>query len=98
MKTTHVALTYFRKTGKYYAGGEIDLPYNVDKPLMFHETLQQVVDLLNSGQRPGLVDGMGFDVLVTVYTEYGPLPHLFVRDVDGYVGQRSLRVKQEDPG
>lgn len=95
--TTHVALTYFKKTGKYYSGGELDLPYRRDeydheRPVMFSEALAEVAKQLNAGQRPDLIDGMDFDVLVTVYTEFGPLSHLFVRDVDGYVGQRSMRI------
>jgi len=99
MKSTHVELVYFRETGKYYSEGELDLPYKPNgqddvRPWMFHEVLEHVADLLNRGERPGLVDGMHFDVLVVVYTEFGPLRFMFVRDKDGYVGMRSLRVTE----
>ena len=90
MNFTHVKLIYFREVGKYYSEGHIDLPGEV----LFHDALKHVADLLNSGQRPGLVDGKHFDVLVEVYTTDGPLPHLFVRDIDGYVGDRSMRVRE----
>lgn len=95
MKHTHVKLVYFKKTGKYYGEGEWDVPHrHADRPAMFHECLEEVGILLNNGIRPGLVNGRDFDVLATVYTEFGPLSHLFVRDEDGYVGSRSLRVKE----
>lgn len=98
MKNTHVTLLYFKKTGKYYSEGELALPYTDTgddcgpRPVQFHEALDHVAAMLNRGERPGLINGMDFDVLVTVYTEYGPLSHMFVRDIDGYIGQRSLRV------
>ena len=103
MKVTHVSLTYFKPTGKYYSSGELDLPWPKEhvgnalaerRPVAFHDALQQVEALLNRGERPGLVNGMDFDVLVTVYTEFGPLSHLFTRDIDGYVGSRSMRAKE----
>lgn len=88
MKVTYVKFSYFKKTGKYYSEGEIDL-----EPCMFHEALKKIQEMLNEGKRPGLVDGMDFDVLAMVYTDHGPLPYLFVRDLDGYVGDRSMRIK-----
>lgn len=112
MKHTHVKLTYFQQSGKYYSEGELEMPYvqtlkenvvgdrkpalvpGTDRPVMFHECVSAVINLLNKGERPDLVDGMDFDVLVTVYTEYGPLSHLLVRDEDGYVGQASKRVQR----
>lgn len=89
----HIKLVYFKETGKYYSEGELNIPR---RDLTFHEGLNILQDKLNAGERPGLVDGMDFDVLATVYTEFGPLQYLFVRDEDGYVGQRSLRVSGED--
>lgn len=85
MKVTHVDLVYYRETGKYYAQGEIDLPYVDDglnplRPIMFHEALDQLRAMFNRGERPGLVNGFDFHVLATVYTEYGPLTHLFIRE------------------
>lgn len=87
-KVTHVEFTYFQRHGKYYSEGDLDLPYEAGYPVAFHDVLERVKQDLNNGERPGLVDGMDFDVLVTVYTEYGPLSHLFVRDSNGYVGIR----------
>lgn len=94
MKHTHVTLEYFRETGKYYSGGELAIPHLETRPVMFHEALEEVAKRLNAGERPGLIDGMDFDVLVTVYTEYGPLQHMFVRDADGNVGATSARVQR----
>lgn len=98
-KVTHIKLTYFKTSGKYYSEGELDLPYaggaTESRPLMFHEALERVVLELNAGRRPGLVDGMDFDVLVEVFTELGPFYHLFVRDEDGYVGRRSMRMNEQ---
>lgn len=94
---THVKLAYYRKSGKYYSEGAHDLssigtlPGHPPRMWYFYEALEEVASMLNRGIRPGLIDGMDFDVLVTVFTEYGPLSALFVRDEDGYVGRRSKR-------
>lgn len=74
MKVTHVEFTYFKNTGKYYSSGEIDLT-----EMKFYEALEHVRGMLNRGERPGLVNGFEFHVLVRIFTEYGPLSHLFVR-------------------
>lgn len=82
MKYTHVTLTYFKLSGKYYGQGEMQIPYEDDKPLPFHTCLNIVEQGLREGKRPGLVDGRDFHTLVTVYTEWGPGSHLFARRED----------------
>lgn len=75
-KQTHIDLIYYKYTGKYYCGGEVD----IIPPCMFHEAVHHVQELLNGTNWPGLVEGThDFDCLATIYTEYGPLTHLFVK-------------------
>jgi hypothetical protein len=76
MKFTHVKFVYFKHEGKYYSEGDHDFEGQVP----FHECLSKIREMLVQGKRPGLVDGHGFHTLVTVYTEFGPLPHLFARN------------------
>lgn len=79
MKSVHVYFTYFKDSGKYYSSGSLDIPYVAGvRPVLFHEALNNIRTRLNNGERPGLVDGFDFHVLVTVFTEFGPLSHLFV--------------------
>jgi len=89
MRHTHCTLTYFKESGKYYSEGEFDVPHRPTgpdpgpgrrdlqqtEPLAFHECLREIRATLERGTRPGLVDGPAneFHVLVTVYTEFGPL-------------------------
>lgn len=71
---THISLTYFKDSGKYYSSDEIDIP-----KCMFHEAITHVKDLVLAGKWPGLTAGSHtFDILVRVYTEYGPLHWLIV--------------------
>lgn len=89
-KVTHIELTYFKESGKYYSQGELDLPYEIRdhepekglQPVMFHVAVQVVEQMLRDGKRPGLIDGYDFHTLVTVFTEFGPLSCLFVRRAD----------------
>lgn len=83
MKWVHVKLIYFKQEGKFYSEGELDVPYVNDRPPMFHECLAAVRQELLNGKRPGLVDGYDFHTLATVYTEFGPLLHLFARNKSG---------------
>ena len=77
-RVTHVQFTYFKEHGKYYSSAELDLPGT----MMFHDVLAEIRAMLDRGERPGLVDGHDFHTLVTVYTEHGPLSHLFARHPD----------------
>lgn len=79
MKVTHVTLTYFQEHGKYYSEGAVDIPWVGNHPVPFHVALRVIIDRLERGERPGLVPGFHFDVLITVYTEFGPLSHLYCR-------------------
>lgn len=57
-----VKLTYFKRSGKYYANGE----YRTD-PMMYYDIVTEVRRMLNGGNLPGLVDGCKeFDILVEV--------------------------------
>lgn len=76
MRVTHVKLVYFKDTGKYYSEGEIDLPHD----WLFHNAVEHICQMLDRGERPGLIDGHDFNALITVYTEFGPLPHLYIRN------------------
>lgn len=69
-----VEITYFKDTGKYYSEGEIDIDSD-----SFHDTVTTMVTMLNHGKRPGLIDGFDFNALLKVFTEHGPLYHLYVR-------------------
>lgn len=88
---THVKLVYYRDSGKYYSEGETELPdrvvfqggINHKIRLAYHEALDAVEEMLNNGHRPGLVDGHDFHVLVTIYTEHGPLSVLMTRRTRG---------------
>lgn len=82
MKHTHVTLQYFKESGKYYSEGEHAIPYEDDAPVPFYRCLEIIRGMLERGERPGLVDGYGFNTLVTIYSEYGPLPCLFMRGMD----------------
>lgn len=89
MYFTHVKFVYFKENGKYYSEGEHEIPYEDDgKPAPFYRCLEIVQAMLDAGKRPGLVDGFGFNTLVTVYTVYGPLMWLFIRGEDR--GTRNL--------
>jgi hypothetical protein len=93
---THVKLVYFRDSGKYYSEGELDLPdfavKGVDRrQLHFHEVLKHVREMLDRGERPGLVEGHDFHVLVTVFTENGPLPCLMTRCTAGNLAMTDIR-------
>lgn len=79
MKHTHVEFIYYKESGKYYSSGEHLIEYEDGKPVEFYEILHRIGLALAAGVRPGLIDGSNFDTLVTVYTEFGPLSHLFAR-------------------
>lgn len=72
---TLVKFQYFKDSGKYYSEGE----HFFADHLPFHDAVERSKDLLKRGVRPGLIDGHEFDVLLTVFTEDGPLPVLLVR-------------------
>lgn len=71
-----VKFTYFKEgSGKYYSEGEENCP----NPY-FYEMLDWAQLLLREGQRPGLVDGYEFDVLVTAMDgDIEGLSNLFTR-------------------
>lgn len=80
---THIKFTYYKDHGKYYSEGELELGKPEDGYMQFHDVLQAVRLMLEQGTRPGLIDGHDFHTLVTIYTQYGPLSHLFARHADG---------------
>lgn len=86
MKNTHVTLVYFKPSGKYYSEGEMMIAYEDDKPVPFYRCIEIVKETLKRGERPGLVDcpweHNEFHVLLTIYTEYGPLPALIIAKGD----------------
>jgi hypothetical protein len=73
---THIKITYYKDSGKYYSEGEVDLPETV----AFHEAIEIMKNKFIKGERPGLIDGSGFHALVTVFTEFGPLSWLFIHE------------------
>lgn len=85
MMMTHVHLTYFKESGKYYSEGEVDLRGH----LAFHEAISGIRVLLMNGKWPGLSDGPhSFYTVARVYGEFGPLsfliplePHPTVSDI-----------------
>lgn len=78
-KHTHITLDYFREDGgKWYSQGEHAIFYENDKPVPFWECTKRIQEMLDRGERPGLVNGYGFNVLVTVYGEFGPMQWLIV--------------------
>jgi len=85
-KHTHCTLDYFKEDGKWYSQGEYVIFYEDlgegERPVPFHRCVSIVQSLLDKGERPGLVNGYGFNVLLTVCTEFGPLQWLFVRGAD----------------
>lgn len=71
----HIEITYFKRSGKYYTEGEVDVPGP-----HFHDAVAQLRAMLDAGDYPGLVKGCSeFDVHARVFTEFGPLPFLIVR-------------------
>ena len=96
---THVKLVYYRDSGKYYSEGEIDLAdvcieRRLDSPrrqLHFYEALKSIREMLDRGERPGLVNGYDFHVLVTVFTEHGPLSALMTRGTAGNLATTDIR-------
>lgn len=70
----NVKFVYFRDSGKYYAESEIGV--NVEH---FYEAVKIIRDMLDNGERPGLVNGYDFHVLATIYTRDGPHQYLHVR-------------------
>lgn len=64
---THVKLTYFKASGKYYSEGEFDTD------LTFWETIKHVTRLREKGQLPGLCEGANEFAIGIMYGE-GP-PH-----------------------
>ena len=57
-----IKLTYFRKTGKYYCDGSFQVSVNNT----IHGIWNQVLNMRNSGELPGLVHGAGreFNILI----------------------------------
>lgn len=94
-KSTHVEFVYFKDSGKFYSDGELDIPFvsgpEGSRPVTFYEVLAVVREMLERGERPGLVNGHDFHTLVTIYTEFGPLRALFTRDADGRLVQARER-------
>lgn len=84
-RCTHVKFTYFKDSGKYYSEGELDFPYESDKPVLYYDICSRVRKMLQEGKRPGLIDGSNFHTLITVYTVFGPLQALFVRGKDNAI-------------
>ena len=101
MKHTCVTFVYFKDTGKYYSEGEVSVPYeppydkdsDAPEPVPFWEILERVRGMLRAGIRPGLIDGQDFHTLVTIYTEFGPLSYLYVRDQNGNLLAQEERMK-----
>lgn len=69
-----VNLTYFKKSGTFYGRGNYEIE---SQPLyMIWESIER---LLDSGIRPGLVDGhSGFHVLIDVPEHEDNHPHLLI--------------------
>lgn len=79
---THVTLDYYKTSGKYYSDGETWIPYENGVAVPFFRCVEIVKAMLERGERPGLVDGFGFNTLVTVYTVYGPIRWMYIRGED----------------
>lgn len=71
---SEVHLTYYKSSGKYYSEGRY-----VSEKKHFYEVVDEIRDMLNTGKRPGLVDGFEFHVVAEIYDNQGPMSHLFIR-------------------
>lgn len=57
-----IRLTYFSKSGKYYSeGGD----YIVEQEL-FHQHIEDIKDLQETGNLPGLVKGVGKEFIILI--------------------------------
>lgn len=69
-----IRFTYFKDTGKYYSEG-----YREAEKLHLHDMFAEAKQLLDSGVRPGLIDGhSGFHVVVDVPEHPLNFPRLFI--------------------
>lgn len=75
-------IRWFKSSGKWYSDAEEDFR-NVKH---FHEGIEAFKLLIASGKRPGLVDSLNneFDAYVEFWTEFGPLPVLFINGKNFY--------------
>lgn len=66
-----VSLTYFKPSGKWYAGGEL-----VVDVIPWGEVIERVVAMHVEGRLPGLVAEAGRDMYVLVRLSDSEVPHL----------------------
>lgn len=76
IQTLQVGLTYFKKSGKFYAEGSFEVLNSI--PL--HTVWDRVREMRENGRLPGLVEGAGreFMILVNVPGHPHEHPHIIV--------------------
>lgn len=70
-----VNFTYFKENGNYYSEGHED----IYEGSIYESVLEKAIHMLDTGKRPGLVDGNTFHCLITMFTIDGPLTHLYIK-------------------
>lgn len=77
---TYIKFEYYKKSGKYYSEGDIEL--DIPRDEILDTTVERCKNMLNAGKRPGLIDGMHFNVLLTIYWLWGPVNVLLIRGIN----------------